>query len=183
APPMAFPGCDPALLADREYEWWYQLAIQTFEEAGYYGEFRDFAAFFRRLYAFFGGPDPWVVYPETREVLTELQRRGYRLAMISNFDSRLFPVLQALQLSSFWEQVIISSQAGAAKPDRQIFQVALDRLGIGGEQALHVGDSEREDYAGAVAAGLRGFWLQRPQQSLRDVLPFLAEERSSYFFW
>ncbi|MCS6958930.1 MAG: HAD-IA family hydrolase [Pseudanabaenaceae cyanobacterium SKYGB_i_bin29] len=175
APPMAFPGCPPALIPEREYEWWYQRAVETFQAAGYYGKFTDFDRFFQRLYDFFAKADPWEVYPETAEVLTELQRRGYRLAVISNFDSRLFPVMAALGLSSFFARVIISTQVGGAKPDRLIFQTALAQLQVPATQALHVGDSRREDYEGAIGAGLQAFWLQRPHHTLADVFSCLQQ--------
>jgi FMN phosphatase YigB (HAD superfamily) len=57
--------------------------------------------------------------------------------------------------------VTISSEAGWAKPAPEIFQVALGRHGIAPGEALHVGDSEQMDLAGAQAAGIAGVLLDR----------------------
>lgn len=52
--------------------------------------------------------------------------------------------------------IVDSAVVGAAKPDPEIFRIALDALGVpAGEKVLHVGDSLRYDVAGARAAGLQ----------------------------
>jgi putative hydrolase of the HAD superfamily len=54
------------------------------------------------------------------------------------------------------EVVLDSAVVGVAKPDPEIFRVALGRLGVpAGQEVLHVGDSLRYDVAGALAAGIR----------------------------
>jgi putative hydrolase of the HAD superfamily len=169
APPMAFPGCDPASIPSQEYEWWYQLGIETFTRSGDYAKFPNFPAFFRQLYAFFASPAPWEVYSDVPDYLAQLRSAGYRLGIISNFDSRLFAVLDGLHLAPWFEQVVISSYAGAAKPDRRIFEYALEQMGIAPQDACHVGDSRKEDYEGAIGAGLSAFLLQRPTQTLADL--------------
>jgi HAD superfamily hydrolase (TIGR01509 family) len=50
--------------------------------------------------------------------------------------------------------VVLPSDAGAAKPDPRIFQLALRRIGVSPGEALYVGDDPEEDFAGARAAGL-----------------------------
>ncbi len=171
APPMAFPGCAPESIPALEYEWWFNLALETFTRSGDYDKFGDFDQFFRRLYEFFATAQPWEVYPDVPVSLAKFRSMGYKLGIISNFDSRLLPVLDALDLASYFDAVIFSSIVGAAKPDRAIFDYALERLAISAPEALHVGDSYKEDYAGAIGAGLAAFWLQRPAHSLADILP------------
>lgn len=51
--------------------------------------------------------------------------------------------------------IIDSHVVGVAKPDPRIFEIALERVGIGPEQAIHVGDSLYADVGGAEAAGVR----------------------------
>ncbi|WP_254721968.1 HAD-IA family hydrolase [Kovacikia minuta] len=80
---------------------------------------------------------------------------------MSNFDSRLYSVLQSLELANFFSSVTISSEAGAAKPDPQIFAIALQKHQCPPELAWHIGDSYEEDYQAARAAGLRGVWVKR----------------------
>ena len=52
--------------------------------------------------------------------------------------------------------ILDSAVVGVAKPDPEIFRLALDALGVpAGGAVLHVGDSLRYDVAGALAAGLQ----------------------------
>jgi putative hydrolase of the HAD superfamily len=86
---------------------------------------------------------------------------GIELGIVSNFDSRLYSVLQALELRDFFSSITISTQAGAAKPDPQIFAIALEKHNCEPAAAWHIGDSIAEDYQAAKAAGLRGIWINR----------------------
>jgi putative hydrolase of the HAD superfamily len=161
APPMTFPGIAAADIPEREYGWWRAIAADTFQRVGALHQFADFEAFFAALYTHFATADPWFVYEDTLPTLQHWRDRGVELGIISNFDTRLHDVLPELQLSNFFKSVTISTEAGAAKPDPQIFAVALEKHHCPPEAAWHVGDSRREDYQGAQTAGLRGIWLNR----------------------
>lgn len=161
APEMAFPGCDPATIPQQEYRWWRVLAQQTFSSAGILDQFVDFDRFFADLYAHFATAAPWVVYADTIPTLQRWQRQGVELGIISNFDSRLYSVLESLRLAPYFESITISSEAGAAKPSPLIFATALKKHHCEPNQAWHVGDSEDEDVEGAKAAGLRAVWVKR----------------------
>jgi putative hydrolase of the HAD superfamily len=137
------------------------VAIATFNQADVLPQFEDFDAFFDQLFQHFATADPWVLYPDTIGTLQQIRAAGIDLGVVSNFDSRLHRVLLALGLADFCSAVTISTEVGVAKPDTQIFQVALQKHGCSAAQAWHVGDSLEEDYGGAIAAGLKGVWLQR----------------------
>ncbi len=161
APAMTFPGLDPALVPQGEYQWWRMVAQQTFSSAGVLDYFVDFDRFFDDLYGHFATATPWALYPDVLAALQRWQRRGIQLGIISNFDSRLYRVLDALQLTDYFQSVTISSEAGAAKPDPLIFATALQKHFCDASQAWHIGDSKQDDVEGARAAGLRGIWLKR----------------------
>jgi putative hydrolase of the HAD superfamily len=162
APAMAFPGSGLATIPHQEYHWWRVLAQQTFSSAGVLDKFADFDRFFADLYAHFATASPWVLYPDVVSALQRWQRCGIELGIISNFDSRLYRVLEALQLADYFQSITISSEAGAAKPEALIFAIALQKHRCEAAQAWHVGDSEGDDFEGAKAAGLRSVWLKRP---------------------
>ena len=105
------------------------------------GDVPEFDAYFDRLYAHYASAPAWRVYPEVPEVLAALRERDLALAVVSNFDSRLSPLLDALGLAPFFDAVVCSGAVGAAKPDPAIFAHALAALGVETSQALHVGDS------------------------------------------
>lgn len=166
AEPMAFPGVEPTQVPAKEYEWWRAISEKTFVDADKLTAFEDFEAFFAELYAYFAGAEPWVVYPDAYQSLEQWRAKGIELGVISNFDARLFTVLDSLALADFFTTVTISSEVGAAKPDSKIFTAALAKHDCSPSEAWHVGDSYSDDYEGAKNAGLRAIWLQRPEETI-----------------
>ncbi|PSB32665.1 HAD-IA family hydrolase [Stenomitos frigidus] len=157
----AFGTIDRAEIPAREFAWWFAIATNTFKQAGVLEQFPDFTEFFAALYAHFATAAPWVVYPDVRSALERWQRMGIPLGVLSNFDSRLYAVLQALDLATFFASVTLSTEVGAAKPDAQIFAIALQKHDCLPNAAWHIGDSFEEDYQAAKAVGMRGIWLRR----------------------
>ena len=158
APPMAFPGALPEQISTLEVQWWRNLVQEVFSSLGSFPRFVDY---FTELFAFFARAEAWKLYPETLATLEQLQSRGLILGVISNFDSRLFGVLDGLGVTPFVDPVVISTRAGAAKPARDIFTQALDRIGTRADEALHIGDSYEADIIGAQEAGLTPVFLDR----------------------
>jgi len=94
----------------------------------------------------------------SRSVLERLHHR-YSLGVISNFYGNVDRVLDDAGIAPLLATIIDSNRVGVSKPDRRIFQLALDDLGCEAGQVLYVGDSFDKDVAGARAAGLRTAWL------------------------
>lgn len=159
--PLVFPGLDSIEIPDQEFLWWREIALQTFEKVGVIEQFSDFEEFFGRLYGYFATAAPWYVYDDVFPLLEKWREQQMTMGIISNFDSRIHAVLQALQLKDFFSTVTISSTTGAAKPDSKIFHLALAQYKCEPHQALHIGDSYQQDYQGAKAAGLQAFHLRR----------------------
>jgi putative hydrolase of the HAD superfamily len=163
APKMAFPDVEQSLISKYEYAWWHDIAKSTFMQAGMFEEFLDFEEFFQDVYEFFAEPDAWYIYEDVIPVLETLHDRGIELGVISNFDRRLYPVLESLKLNRFFTSITISTEVGAAKPDPQIFQAAIAKHQKTNSNSnyWHIGDSYKEDYEGAIKANLVGIWLDR----------------------
>ena len=153
--------------------WWFDLVKEVMRECAVPKGALPIDAYFEILYAEFTRPGIWELYPEVQEVLSTL-RPHYRLAIISNFDGRLRPILANLQVLELFDPIIISSEVGADKPDPWIFQQALAQAGCDAAQAMHIGDEPTDDWEGAEKAGLPVFPLDRPKNSLRDVAATLA---------
>jgi putative hydrolase of the HAD superfamily len=162
----------PAIDGPRENddkEWWRELVGRVFHQvAPWLSEF-DRDNFFEIAYEHFAEPGVWQLYPEVPEVLEQLQTR-FQFAVISNFDGRLRFILQHLGISKYFAHVFISSELGADKPDPEIFRRALATLHLQADEVLHVGDDPERDWKAAVAAGLMVFRLDRPRNSLQDLL-------------
>ena len=159
---------------DREFndrvdrDWWRLLVEGVFAGLGP----MDFEAFFAEIYALFADAAVWQLYPEVSPTLAALRRAGLKLAIVSNFDSRLFPVCEGLGLLPAVDAVVIAAEAGAAKPDAAMFHAALRHFDARPDQAVHVGDSWSEDTLGATGAGLRAVHLQREEHRLAaDLTP------------
>jgi putative hydrolase of the HAD superfamily len=84
-----------------------------------------------------------------------------KLAVISNWDDRLIPLLEKLGLATYFDHVTVSALHGTHKPDPQIFRHAADLLGVPINRTLHIGDSQREDVEGALAAGAAALRIRR----------------------
>jgi putative hydrolase of the HAD superfamily len=161
AAPPAFSGTEAAEIQVKEYTWWLELAVETFQAADAFHHFPDFGRFFAHLYDYFATAEPWFVYPDAIAALKQWQQLGIPLGILSNFDSRLYSVLKALNLADYFTSVTISTEAGAAKPNPKIFEIALQKHNCPPSAAWHIGDSFEEDYQAAKAVGLRGIWLRR----------------------
>ena len=158
APPLAFPGLADGALRQAEIGWWGRLIDAVLlATAGVAAPLE----LHHQLFEAFADPALWRVYDDVPPMLERWRAAGLRLAVVSNFDSRLAGLLVGLGLAERFAAVVVSSRAGAAKPSPRPFQLALDALGATAEQAWHVGDSP-EDEAGARAAGLRCLIVRRP---------------------
>ena len=102
------------------------------------------------------------VLPGISESLAFLYSCGLELAVVANFDLTLHDRLEQLGLGFAFSTVVTPADAGAAKPDPRIFALALERLGVAPERALHIGDGA-VDEAGAAAAGMNFAWTPIPQ--------------------
>ena len=151
APPPVFATVDPGRLKQSERLWWFDIVHNVFYRVGMFERFDEF---FDQVFRVFEDHGSWRLFPETVSTLTRLKAQGLELGIISNFDSRLFGVLRGLGIAEAFDTVTISSLAQAAKPAPQIFHSALEKHAVDPEEALHVGDSFREDVEGGRKAGL-----------------------------
>ena len=161
---------------DDDKGWWRALVERVFATVLSDDERRrfDLPAYFERVYEHFAQPGVWAAFPDVAEGLSQLRADGYRFGVVSNFDRRLRRVLADLGLAGFFEEIVLSSEVGADKPDPRIFRHALGLFGVTAKDALHVGDDPHKD-GGAEAVGLSVFRLERPRHTLADVWTFLAE--------
>jgi putative hydrolase of the HAD superfamily len=103
----------------------------------------------------------FTAFPDAAPALAALSTQGRRLAVVSNWDVSLPPVLARLGLATRFEAIVHSAGAGAAKPDPRPFQIALERLSLAPDECVHVGDDPVNDGEGASAAGLRAILVDR----------------------
>ncbi|MNW23454.1 Pyrimidine 5'-nucleotidase YjjG [compost metagenome] len=119
------------------------------------------------------------------ELLLDLRAQGFRLGLITNGSVAVQNrKLDQLQLRSYFETVIVSQAVRLDKPDRRIFELALQRIGATPQQTWYVGDHPVNDVQGASRAGLQTVWLEgfeewpdevveRPQHTIRQLSELL----------
>ena len=162
----------PAIDGPRENDdkgWWRELVGRVFDQVAPSLSELDRDNFFEIAYEHFAEAGVWKLYPEVLDALEQLRKR-FQLAVISNFDGRLRFILQHLGISNYFSHIFISSELGADKPDPEIFRRALKIMHLDANEVLHVGDDPERDQKAAKEAGLLVFQLDRPRNSLRELL-------------
>lgn len=102
-----------------------------------------------------------VLFDDVAPALTDLKERGLVLGLISNVEQDINDTLTRLGLLSWLKIVVTSQDAGANKPQPEIFQEALRRAEVSPAEAIYVGDQYQVDVIGATGAGLKGILLDR----------------------
>ncbi|HEY2492668.1 MAG TPA: HAD family hydrolase [Paenibacillus sp.] len=96
------------------------------------------------------------------EALMYCNHRGYAMGIITNGRQHIQQgKINKLQLIEHFHTVVISENTGIQKPAPEIYQMALDQLGVTADQAVFVGDHPRNDIWGPDQVGIRGIWLRR----------------------
>lgn len=128
----------------------------------------------------------WQLYPDVLPTLEALRMSGrYTIGAISDWGHSLGPILQRLQLNTYFEHLLTSAVIGYAKPSPTLYETALTRANSIADYSIHIGDSYTLDVLGARAVGMTPVLLDRkrhlkPNQvdcllvhSLSELLPLL----------
>ena len=133
-----------------EKEFWRKVVTITFKP---FCEGAKIDELFEELWELFAIGEPWKIADQAIETLDSLLARGYRLAVLSNNDSRLRSVLKDLKVDHLFEHLFISSELGFEKPQIEIFRAVEKNLLVAPEEIMHLGDSMSRDFIGAQQAG------------------------------
>lgn len=104
-------------------------------------------------------PDPGVT-----EAIVRLRGAGWRIGVVTNGPVSQHVKLERAGLTGLVDACCVSDEVGVAKPDRRIFDAAIERCGgrpNGAGPAWMVGDAPGPDIAGGLGAGLSTIWLHR----------------------
>jgi len=131
--------------------------------------------------------------PHAKEVL-EVLRPSFKLAVICDTAAsteEVEEIMKNLGIRRYFDDVVVSSEVGASKPDERIFRVALERIGLKPEEVVMVGNRISKDILGGNRLGMKTVlykWNNRYSEkiasefekptftikSLSELLPILA---------
>jgi FMN phosphatase YigB (HAD superfamily) len=95
------------------------------------------------------------------EILKAMRKGGCKVAMIANADSTSARnIIKATNLEDYFDVIVISEEVGIEKPDRRIFQLALDKLGVKAENVVMVGNRIDADIVGANRMDMKSVWFK-----------------------
>ena len=135
----------------------------------------DPEAFTRDVLERFWLLENWAVYPDVIDSIERLRARKIRIGVLSNATSALVGFLEEIGLLPYFDFTVVSAVVGTKKPDRRIFERALEQAGVEATNAAHVGDMYLEDILGARNVGVRPFLIDRGRKSLFPNFPEAAE--------
>jgi putative hydrolase of the HAD superfamily len=109
----------------------------------------------------------------TESTLRKLHGR-FKLGIVSNFaiPECVTRLLERHGLDKLFDVVIVSGAVNKRKPHPEIFQKALQKLGVSAEETVFVGDTVDADVQGAKAAGMKTIYVERrPQVEAENACP------------
>lgn len=91
--------------------------------------------------------DHWVdsigeAYWETVDIMHQLKDKGYPIYGLSNWSAETFPYArEKYNFFDLFDDMVISGAVGFVKPEPEIFQILLDKIGRPAEECLFIDDS------------------------------------------
>ena len=123
---------------------------------------------FREVYFDALNPNPQMI-----ELMEELRDRGLRMAMLTNNVREWEPVWRSmLPVDEIFEFVVDSAFVGCRKPDREIYEIVLERLGLPAEACLFIDDVDVNIQA-AREIGLAAVHFRDNEQAIGEIRQLL----------
>lgn len=158
-----------AITIGEEKNFWREVVCNVFKP---YAGGKDINPVFEILWDLFAEGRHWRIAKDAESTLVTLKNRGYRLAVLSNNDSRLRSVLKDHKIDSVFEHLFISSELGTEKPNKEIFRAVEKKMDLPSSSFLHLGDSYSRDFEGAISAGWSALLFGHPIIEKEQITAF-----------
>lgn len=124
----------------------------------------------------------WILKKGVKELLTELKANGHLISLVSNFDKRLYNVLETMEIKKYFDSIFISQEVGLEKPDVDFFKLPLKNHAIEPTNSYFIGDNYLLDYIPSYSLGVNAILLDENEfyglienkilnlQELKDIL-------------
>jgi len=112
------------------------------------------------------------IFPYTLEILEYLKNKGYNLHLITNgFEQIQYGKLKNSNIDHYFNKVITSEIASSLKPNKEIFDYALEKTAAKMEESIMIGDNIEADIKGAMNAGWDAVFVNHINATVKDVQP------------
>ncbi|KAF4521726.1 hypothetical protein B566_EDAN012174 [Ephemera danica] len=139
--------------------WWSEAVHRTFIDAGVKCDNKILRDIAKNLIDQYTTPSCWQHCDGSVELLNRIKSERIPLGIVSNFDTRLEKILENMNVYHYFDFILTSYGVGYPKPDRRIFDAALQQHpSLDPGEVLHVGDTPEVDCTGALEAGWNS-WL------------------------
>ncbi len=160
-------GFDVAEMAEMGSVFWVKWDIKLLERLGI-EESKEFLA--KKIDELWWDYARLEVYPDVMETLIYLKNRDIKLGIVTNGLQKDYrQILGKLALADYFDVVVGVDTCARAKPDKEVFLYAINKLGVTSDEALFVGDSIKYDFEGAKKAGLKPLLINRNSEASADI--------------
>ncbi|XP_002735338.1 haloacid dehalogenase-like hydrolase domain-containing protein 3 [Saccoglossus kowalevskii] len=153
-------GCTDGTLSTKN--WWKLVMQRSFMDTAKDYDETKMEPVLEKLYKEFSTPNCWELFPDVKDTLPKLKKKGLLLGIVSNNDERLPDLLHTgFDILKYFPVVVLSSEVQSAKPNAEIFQIAMKKAGVKPQQSVHVGDNVDLDYKAARDVGMAAYLIDR----------------------
>jgi len=107
-------------------------------------------------------------------LVKEARDNGIQVAILSNVIEPTYNVIKQAGYYDLFDEVIASCKVGYAKPEKEIYEIALERLGATSERSIFI-DDKQYCLDPASEMGIETIFAQNPEQIIRDVRSYLKD--------
>ena len=103
----------------------------------------------------------FALFDDVLAILKILKDQNYTLGLLTNIQRGMEPICQNLGVMPYLNFIVTSGEAGAEKPQPQVFLLALQKSGVAPSEAVHIGDQYALDVIGARSVGIKPILIDR----------------------
>lgn len=103
------------------------------------------------------------LYKDAIPTLRTIRKSGLKLGLITNASPSVHIVIENLNLTEYFDSIVISSEVGYRKPDSRIYEIASERLNLVPGDCIFVGDGNDQELDGAHKIGMVSVLIKRVQ--------------------
>ena len=108
-------------------------------------------------------------YSDAQSTLEALRSKGYNLGIIANQKLGTAERLENWGLRQYFDVIAASAELGCAKPDKEIFEKALELAGCAAQESVMIGDRLDNDIIPAKAVGMKTVWVRNGLAKYQDT--------------